>query len=163
LALLDELAFERVIRDSENSTKITVSTIEATALRALLKAGLPMPQREIGFYRGSERAVTVPDFAWPEARLAVYVDGIYWHGGQDLQQAMLAAAGADKEREQQLQDRIKHTVVRDAAKRRYLVSLGWTVCAIAEPEIEAGLMPEIAKEIKAAYHLRMEGATPLAS
>jgi very-short-patch-repair endonuclease len=46
--------------------------------------------------------VTVPDFAWPERRVAVYCDGCQFHGDRD-------------------------TLELDASKRNFLASRGWTV------------------------------------
>jgi hypothetical protein len=78
------------------------SHIEGMLLEALQGVpGLPMPllQYEI---RDGERVVTIPDFAYPDARIAVFCDGFAYHGNQD-------------------------TLELDARKRNWLQRNGWLV------------------------------------
>jgi hypothetical protein len=59
------------------------SPIEARlleALRALPDVPAPVPQYEI---RDGDRLVTVPDFAYPDVRIAVFCDGFAFHGNPD--------------------------------------------------------------------------------
>jgi hypothetical protein len=59
------------------------SPIEARlleALRALPDVPAPVPQYEI---RDGDRLVTVPDFAYPDVRIAVFCDGFACHGNPD--------------------------------------------------------------------------------
>jgi hypothetical protein len=71
----------------------------ARALSAI--ADLPAPDREFEI-RDQDRVVTVPDFAWPTVKLAVYCDGFAVHGNPE-------------------------TLSLDAAKRNLLQSRGWVV------------------------------------
>lgn len=73
-------------------------------LRAALAAipDLPAPERDHEVRDEQGRLVTVPDFAWPEVKLAVYCDGFAFHGNPE-------------------------TLELDAQKRNFLQSRGWRV------------------------------------
>ena len=59
------------------------SPIEAQLLEALQKVpGLPTPELQYEI-RNGDRLVTVPDFAYPGARIAVFCDGFAFHGNPD--------------------------------------------------------------------------------
>jgi hypothetical protein len=73
-------------------------------LRAALEAipDLPPAQRDLEVRDDQNRLVTVPDFAWPDVKLAVYCDGFAFHGNPE-------------------------TLELDAKKRNFLQSRGWAV------------------------------------
>jgi len=73
-------------------------------LRAALEAipGLPPAKRDYEVHDEQGRLVTVPDFAWPDVRLAVYCDGFAVHGNRE-------------------------TLELDARKRNFLQSRSWIV------------------------------------
>ncbi|HEU4488363.1 MAG TPA: hypothetical protein VFS38_03635 [Actinomycetota bacterium] len=56
------------------------SPLERKFLRLLRAAGLPEPQIQYPIYDG-DRFLARVDFAYPELRLAIEVDGFRWHGG----------------------------------------------------------------------------------
>jgi hypothetical protein len=64
--------------------------------------GLPPGEREYEVRNEGGVLVTVPDFAWPDVKLAVYCDGFAFHGDRD-------------------------TLELDARKRNFLVEHGWVV------------------------------------
>jgi ATP-dependent helicase YprA (DUF1998 family) len=77
--------------------------IEEPLVLALRKqAGLPEPQRDFVIPDDAGRVVTVPDFTWPEAKVAVFCDGYAYHGDPA-------------------------TLELDAKKRNWLQSRGWVV------------------------------------
>ncbi|HXH07190.1 MAG TPA: DEAD/DEAH box helicase [Vicinamibacterales bacterium] len=77
--------------------------IEEVLLEALRRQpGLPEPARDHEVRDSSGALVTVPDFAWPDALLAVYCDGYQYHGNPD-------------------------TLELDAQKRNFLQRHGWAV------------------------------------
>lgn len=84
----------------------------------------PEPCRDLEVKADSGALVTVPDFAWPEAKLAVYCDGYQYHGDRD-------------------------TLELDAAKRNFLQQRGWTVLSywgrqiLAHPERCARQVAEV--------------------
>ena len=57
------------------------SPLERRFLRLLRAAGLPEPEVQYPI-RDGERLVARVDFAYPEIRLAMEVDGYRWHGGR---------------------------------------------------------------------------------
>lgn len=73
------------------------SHLETKVLRVLLKAGLPAPERQYEI-RLDDRVARV-DFAYPEVKLAIEVDGYRFHGNRKSfdadrkRDARLAAAG----------------------------------------------------------------------
>jgi len=73
-------------------------------LRAALESmpGLPPGERDYEVRDDQGRLITVPDFAWPDVKLAVYCDGFAFHGNAD-------------------------TLELDARKRNFLQSHGWVV------------------------------------
>jgi very-short-patch-repair endonuclease len=107
----------------------TQSPIEATLLTALqAMSGLPAPviQQEV---RDGDRVVTVPDFAYPDARLAVFCDGFAFHGNRD-------------------------TLELDARKRNWLQGNGWVVLTYWGRTIQR--FPEAcAREIAEVYRQRV--------
>lgn len=67
-----------------------------------------------------------PDFAWAEKKVAVFVDGCFWHGhgcGRNLK---------PRKNAREWQDKINKTKIRDRRIARILRRLGWTVIRIWE-------------------------------
>ena len=55
------------------------SPAELRLLRALRAAGAPEPEKQYVVTRQNGRLLSYADFAWPEQRLLVYVDGLRYH------------------------------------------------------------------------------------
>jgi type IV secretion system protein VirD4 len=106
--------------------------IEEPLMSALARIpGLPSPERELEIVDGG-RLITVPDFAWEDAKLAVYCDGFATHGKVE-------------------------TLELDAGKRNLLQARGWVVltywgrtilkdadgCAAQIAQIYRGRRPEV--------------------
>ncbi len=67
-----------------------------------------------------------PDFVWPKAKVALFVDGCFWHGhdcGRNLTPRTNVEAWRDK---------IKRNQARDRRATRVLRKLGWKVVRIWE-------------------------------
>jgi hypothetical protein len=90
------------------------SPIEAALLRACIDAGLPGAEAQRPFpdydADGQEHVRTIPDFAWPEQRVAVYCDGWEFHSSPERRAA-------------------------DAERRGWLERQGWQVLAFWGREI----------------------------
>jgi len=67
-----------------------------------------------------------PDFMWPQPRLAVFVDGCFWHG-HDCGRNLTARTNAKAWRE-----KIKRNQARDRRATRILRQGGWMVIRIWE-------------------------------
>ena len=76
--------------------------IEAPLERALRSTDAPPGERDYEVRNDRGQLVTVPDFAWPGVKLAVYCDGFAFHGNRD-------------------------TLELDAQKRNFLQREGWAV------------------------------------
>lgn len=89
--------------------------------------------RGVRFTRQASFAVagvaTKIDFFAPEARLAIYVDGCFWHGHAHALAATMPAAWRSK---------IDATRARDAAQVRALAALGIRTLRVFECQIDAG-------------------------
>ena len=57
------------------------SVLETRFLRLLLRAGLPHPECQHQIREGG-RLIAIVDFAYPDVRLAIEVDGYRWHSGR---------------------------------------------------------------------------------
>jgi hypothetical protein len=85
------------------------SVAEAAALRALAAAAIPTPRCQYPVVR-ADGAPAVLDFAWPERKLALEVDGFRWH----------ASARAH---------------ARDSVRQNGLAAVGWTVLHATPTEL----------------------------
>jgi DNA mismatch endonuclease, patch repair protein len=87
-----------------------------------------------------------PDIVFPRARLAVFVDGCYWHGCP--QHARLPAVNVDYWR-----PKIEGNVARDRRADAALADAGWTVLRVWEHEDVEAAAERIAvlwRELRAA-------------
>jgi DNA mismatch endonuclease (patch repair protein) len=72
-----------------------------------------------------------PDFAWPQAKVAVFVDGCFWHGhdcGKNLTPVKNAKEWRQKIRKNKARDR---RAVRDLRRRGWIVIRFWE-CELAK-------------------------------
>jgi very-short-patch-repair endonuclease len=99
-ALLRQLEERRAELQGARYAKGPIEEVLLDALRRL--GDVPEPERDHEVRTETGVLVTVPDFVWPAARVAVYCDGYQFHGDRD-------------------------TLELDASKRNYLVSRGWRV------------------------------------
>lgn len=103
LAVLERMLAGRASGEDPSVRRYPKGEIEEP-LRAALAAipDLPAPERDYEVRDEQRRIVTVPDFAWPDVKLAVYCDGFAIHGNPT-------------------------TLELDAKKRNFLQSQGWVV------------------------------------
>ncbi len=149
VATLSDIGFSLKLRRSAAQVKQTISREEQVLLDALLRAGLPEPDRNHRVLDG-DRLVTIPDFCWPDAGVAVFVDGWRWHVGLDLADDIAAAAAGDKTRERQLVAATKRRDAGDAAKRRWLAANGWEYVVVHDTELAGAAGPTVAADTAAA-------------
>lgn len=94
---LDHLQVEPKTPETSNTA------IERALLQAIRDgARLPEPTPQFEISDESGRRVTIPDFAYPERRIAIYCDGFAYHGSREALES-------------------------DAQKRNFLQSKGWAV------------------------------------
>jgi hypothetical protein len=70
---------------SKNGTQ---SPIESRLLQAMREVGgLPEPEKQFEIYDDRGRLVTVPDFAYPEKKIAIFCDGYQYHSPPEVLEA----------------------------------------------------------------------------
>ena len=100
-------------------------------------------RNKISGWRRHLRLPGKPDFVWPEARLAVFVDGCFWHGhncGRNVTPKTNAQAWREK---------IRRNKTRDRRTSRLLRKDGWTVIRIWECELARNETPNLLRIRKA--------------
>lgn len=148
LSWLEDVSHDHRLATAETSATAATSSHERRLLDLLLRSDLPPPDRNLRFSAG--KVETVPDFAWADVRLAVFVDGAWWHGGREL--SKLVADAASGKRGRKLVDQHRTGTSRDAAKRRAMTAAGWTTLVVTDAELdEDGGVEAAAAEIVAAY------------
>lgn len=94
---------------------------EVALRRALHAAGIR------GWRCDYRRAPGRPDLAWPSLRVAVFVDGAFWHGHPSRHRPGRSGQYWD--------DKIAANVARDRRIDRELQELGWTVLRVWDFEV----------------------------
>lgn len=150
LDLLANLTVDTQVRGSVAGAKHNVSKEENRLLTALLKAGLPEPDRNHTITTPKGQSGT-PDLVWIDQKLAVFVDGLFHHRGRDRMEIIKAAA-EDPEVARQLERSENTRATKDAALRRHMTTDGWTVIEVADTELgDEDSIGEIAFEIVTAW------------
>jgi DNA mismatch endonuclease, patch repair protein len=92
---------------------------EVLLRRALRRAGL-RPKLHDRLRPGK------PDFSFPRARLAVFVDGDFWHG----------RCGLPKTNTDWWREKFRRNIARDRRQARQLRAAGWSVLRFRERDVE---------------------------
>jgi DNA (cytosine-5)-methyltransferase 1 len=112
-----------------------------TAVELLLRKGL----REKGMrYRLCQAKLPgKPDIVLPAKRIAIFIDGDYWHGGQwyrrnlsSLEEQFMVS---DNKKQEYWTKKIRKNMDRDADSTEALISDGWQVIRFWESDIERNL------------------------
>jgi DNA mismatch endonuclease, patch repair protein len=85
--------------------------------------------RIVGWRRG-QRLFGKPDFVFPRARIALFVDGCYWHGCPKPKHAPLP-----KTRSEWWAAKLTRNKERDIVVTATLTELGWTVVRVWECDL----------------------------
>ncbi len=88
-------------------------------------------KNEITGWRRNKKLPGSPDFVFPNQRLAVFVDGCFWHGHSCLKPRDSLKQGFWK-------DKIEHNKQRDKLVNKALRRENWKVIRVWECEIEKG-------------------------
>jgi len=70
-----------------------------------------------------------PDFVFTRARVAVFVDGCFWHGCPKCYRRPAT-------NQQYWDEKVRRNKARDASRRRKLRKLGWSVIQLWEHEVK---------------------------
>jgi len=80
-----------------------------------------------------------PDIAFPEKKIAIFVNGCFWH------RCPLCNPSFPKSNVEFWQNKFDKNIERDKKKRNELESLGWCVLTIWECEIKKNLAEQVEK------------------
>jgi DNA mismatch endonuclease, patch repair protein len=106
------------------------TTAELLLRRELFRAGLR--------YRVNVKRVPgCPDIVFMNARLAVFVDGDFWHGHQWVKRGLTRLEDQFHNNKTYWIAKIQRTIERDAANTARLEELGWIVIRLWETDVIA--------------------------
>lgn len=95
-----------------------------------------------------KRAAGTPDIAWPSLRVAIFVDGAFWHGHPSRHKPGRSGAYWD--------EKIARNVARDRAADAALREQGWTVIRVWDFEVRRDLA-SVVRRVAAALRERATG------
>lgn len=158
---LASLAQEHLRRRSSRSMVKTGSRDEDRLLAALLRAGLPLPDRNHRIDRENGKELTTPDFVWEHLRIAFFVDGLWWHVGQDDKWKMeaLRDMAGDEGLQKSVLDDSRVRSQRDADIRSDLQVMGWytLACADADLKTDEGVQRQVERVQELFRKVKREG------
>jgi len=78
-----------------------------------------------------------PDLVMPDQRLAIFIDGDFWHGGQWRKRGLTALEDQFESTpsKEYWVEKIRRNVFRDCSATDFLVSQGWTVLRFWESDV----------------------------
>jgi DNA mismatch endonuclease (patch repair protein) len=124
------------------------STTELALGRLLCGAGLRG-------YRKHWRVIGRPDFAWPGRKLAVFVDGCFWHGCKKCKHL-------PRSNRQFWKEKIENNIRRDRRVARRLRFEGWIVIRVRECDIaKKGTLAKISAALESREPRRVLRRTSL--
>ena len=97
------------------------------------------------FHKGLRYRINVgglpgrPDIAFMKARVAVFVDGDFWHGHQWVARGLSCLEEQFHINDSYWVPKIRRTIERDAANTARLEALGWVVIRVWESEVAADI------------------------
>jgi DNA mismatch endonuclease, patch repair protein len=113
---------------------------------ALLRA-----HRIRGWRRGSA-LFGKPDFVFPVERVALFVDGCFWHGCPRPKHAPMP-----RNRAEWWAEKLGKNKTRDQVVSRRLQQKGWTVVRVWECDLTVKRSPTVARRIARVLNLRLNG------
>lgn len=86
-------------------------------------------KRKIYFQKHYKKILGTPDIAFPRKKIAIFIDGDFWHGRRFLK---------EKKRlpKKYWQEKIKSNILRDNRIRKKLKRQGWDILRVWESEIK---------------------------
>lgn len=132
---------------------------QRSRIMSAIKGKHTMPERELrrGLYAAGirgwrthyKRISGTPDLAWPALRVAVFVDGAFWHGHPSRHRPGRSGAYWD--------EKISTNIARDRRVDKELSMAGWRVLRIWDFEVRKSL-PEVVGRVSETLRQRIEGS-----
>ena len=94
-----------------------------------------------GWRRHSRRLAGTPDFIFPKSKVAIFIDGCFWHG-------CLKCKTNPKTNAKYWHLKIESNVKRDYKNCRKLRKSGWKIIVIREHEVKQNLNKTVNKILK---------------
>ena len=98
-------------------------------------------EHKITGWRRHYRITGKPDFAFPHARLAVFVDGCFWHGCP-------RCGSLPTSNREYWKAKIERNTRRDRLQTKELKGRGWSVLRVWEHDLRAGTLERVVRRIK---------------
>lgn len=114
---------------SPSKRKEVMSAIRSKNSKAELLVFQYLHKNEIYYQKHYNRALGKPDIALPRKKLAVFIDGDFWHG-KNMERRLRGRANDDY-----WVKKIQANVTRDKNQRFNLESSGWRLLAVWESDI----------------------------
>lgn len=124
-------------KDTLNADKST-SQHEQWLIDGCVRRQLPNPNRNLKFDNPENgRELTTPDMAWEDEKVAFFVDGLWWHTGQDDKKVMdmMSSDLSDDEKKRKLAQQ-KSAVEKDGNARSIMQTMGWVVLSCSDRDLE---------------------------
>ena len=106
-----------------------MASIRSKNTKPELIAFLELRRRGVRFQRHYERAPGKPDIAKPRKKIAVFVDGDFWHGRELARVVSKYGEGSS------WVTKLRRNIERDAQQDEALRSAGWIVLRVWESDI----------------------------
>lgn len=120
-----------------NADKST-SQHEQWLIDACVRRQLPIPNRNLSIKNPETgKELTTPDLAWEKEKIAFFVDGLWWHTGQDDKKVMdmMGSDLTEEEKKRKLKKQ-KSAVEKDGNARSVMTTQGWQVMSCSDRELE---------------------------
>ena len=98
-------------------------------------------EHKITGWRRHYRITGKPDFAFPHARLAVFLDGCFWHGCP-------RCGSLPTSNREYWKAKIERNTRRDRLQTKELKGRGWSVLRVWEHDLRAGTLERVVRRIK---------------
>ncbi|MDR1728854.1 MAG: very short patch repair endonuclease [Acidobacteriota bacterium] len=134
------------VRKAMQGNKSRNTTPELAVRRMLREAGCP------GYRLHWKKAPGKPDIAFPGRRIAVFVNGCFWHRHKGCEIASMPKSNVEF-----WKAKFTRNVKRDKASLKALCNLGWTTVTIWECEIAKGMAKEKVAALADEMRARLRG------
>lgn len=143
---LKEMQVQWKTNQSAASMIKTGSEAENMMYAAIIRAGIPEPDRNYVLRREDGKELAVPDFAWPHLKLAFFMDGIWWHHGKDSKERKDAILSKDEKVLDAAHKLSQSRMSRDHSNRSEMQAMGWRTLSCTDEHLST---PDgVARQVK---------------